>query len=98
MPLGDKLIRVTATYTGHVQGVGFRYTTLNVARGYEVTGYVRNLRSGGVEVVAEGTSADVEAFLDALEREMGGYIHDRQRAESPARGEFAEFSLRTSLA
>ena len=41
-------------YEGRVQGVGFRYTTKSVANGFEVTGTVRNLTDGRVELVAEG--------------------------------------------
>ena len=41
-------------YSGRVQGVGFRYQTHRVAAGFEVTGTVRNLPNGRVELVAEG--------------------------------------------
>lgn len=53
---------------GHVQGVGFRYSTLDVARQFRVTGYVMNLPDGAVEIVAEGPSSEVAAFLAALRR------------------------------
>ena len=43
-------------FSGHVQGVGFRYTTRSVASRFAVTGYVRNLPDGRVELVAEGGS------------------------------------------
>jgi len=41
-------------YSGHVQGVGFRYTCQSLARGFDVAGYVRNLPCGRVELVVEG--------------------------------------------
>jgi len=50
-------------YQGRVQGVGFRYTCKDIARGYEVTGRVRNLADGSVELVAAGEAAEVEDFL-----------------------------------
>ena len=53
-------------YTGRVQGVGFRYTTKNVALGYEVTGTVRNLSDGRVELIAEGQREELEAFQVAI--------------------------------
>ncbi len=53
---------------GRVQGVGFRYSTLDVARQFRVTGYVMNLPDGAVEIVAEGTPSEVAAFLAALRR------------------------------
>ncbi|UCD17562.1 MAG: acylphosphatase [Candidatus Zixiibacteriota bacterium] len=51
---------------GVVQGVGFRFWCLRVAREYEVTGYVANLPDGSVEVVAEGDRGIVNDFLDVL--------------------------------
>lgn len=86
--------RKTVLYSGHVQGVGFRYTTARVAGGYEIGGYVRNLSDGRVEVVAEGSPAEVEAFLSDLDETMGEYIHGRQVAESPGTGEFSDFGIR----
>jgi acylphosphatase len=61
-------------YSGQVQGVGFRYTTQRLAAGHPVAGYVRNLPSGEVELVAEGEPAAVEAFLEAVAQRMAGYI------------------------
>jgi acylphosphatase len=64
-----------ATYTGHVQGVGFRYTAQRLASGFPVAGYVRNLSNGSVELVAEGEADQVQAFLDAVVKRMAQYIH-----------------------
>ena len=49
-------------YSGRVQGVGFRYTVRTLATGYEVTGTVRNLPDGRVELTAEGRENELEAF------------------------------------
>ena len=46
--------RARVYYSGRVQGIGFRYTAREVACGYEVTGFVRNLPDGRVEMAAEG--------------------------------------------
>jgi acylphosphatase len=62
------------TYSGQVQGVGFRYAARQVASGFPVAGFVRNLRDGDVEIVAEGDAAAVEAFLAAIMQRMQGYI------------------------
>lgn len=54
-------------YEGHVQGVGFRYTVKNIARGFDVTGTVRNLPDGRVELVAAAPEAEeLEAFLEEI--------------------------------
>lgn len=87
-------IRLTALFSGHVQGVGFRYTTVNIARGYKVAGYVRNLADGRVELVAEGAATEVRAFAGAVVREMAGYVSDTKTHESPPTGEFGGFSVR----
>jgi acylphosphatase len=81
-------------FTGHVQGVGFRYTTLNIALGYDVRGYVRNLPDGRVELVAEGAAAELDAFLTTVQDRMGSFIRRADVTDSPATGEFQEFSLR----
>jgi acylphosphatase len=66
-----------AVYSGRVQGVGFRYTAEELARGHAVSGYVRNLPEGTVEVLAEGPGQEVDAFLRAIERRMGDYIRNK---------------------
>jgi len=57
-------------YSGRVQGVGFRYVAKTTARGFDVTGTVRNLPDGRVELIAEGERAELEAFSQAI-RESG---------------------------
>ena len=61
-------------YSGRVQGVGFRFTARRVARGYQVSGFVRNLRDGTVELVAAGAPDEVDRFLDAVADAMSGCI------------------------
>jgi acylphosphatase len=84
----------TVQFSGMVQGVGFRYQTERVARAFDVTGYVRNMPDGQVEVVAEGVSGEVQRFLAAVEDSMVGYIRGRQRHEGPATGAYDEFTIR----
>jgi acylphosphatase len=61
-------VRRRVVYHGRVQGVGFRATTCAIASRFSVTGYVRNLPDGTVELVAEGTENEVEQFLAAVAR------------------------------
>ena len=74
-------------YAGHVQGVGFRYTTQGLAAGYAVAGHVRNLPGGEVELVVEGEAEVVEAFLAAVAQRMAGYITKTTVVETAATGQ-----------
>jgi acylphosphatase len=86
--------RHTVYYTGHVQGVGFRYTTHSLARGHDVTGYVRNLPDGRVELVVEGDRHETDQFLEAIRDRLGNHIRDERRDIGPATGEFTTFEIR----
>jgi len=62
-------------YEGRVQGVGFRYTVRQLASGFEVTGTVRNLPDGRVELCVAGDRAEVADFLTAIrESALAGHI------------------------
>jgi len=81
-------------YSGSVQGVGFRYTTKTVAAGFEVTGMVRNLPDGRVELIAEGTRAELEAFRAAIrDAGLSGSIRDETVAWSDAQNELHGFEI-----
>lgn len=80
-------------YSGHVQGVGFRYTTRQIAGRYEVTGFVRNLPDGRVELVAEGTEAELTAFLAAVDERLGSHIRSTAIDRRGATGEFSSFQI-----
>lgn len=73
-------------YTGRVQGVGFRYSTKQIASGYDVVGSVRNLPDGRVELKAMAHESDeLEAFLSAIdESSLGSLIKEREVCTIPA--------------
>jgi acylphosphatase len=81
-------------YSGHVQGVGFRYAAKAVAAGFEVTGTVRNLPDGRVELVAEGARAELEAFRQAIrDAGMDAFIRSDEAGWSEATGGFRGFEI-----
>jgi acylphosphatase len=88
------MLRRTVIYSGHVQGVGFRFTVRQLASGFAVGGYVRNLPDGRVEVVVEGLVADLDAFLKAVAERMDGFIANANQTAGAATGEFGRFEIR----
>ena len=86
--------RLNIFYSGRVQGIGFRYTVKTVAAGFEVAGTVRNLTDGRVELVAEGTRAELEAFRAAIRVEgLAGFIHDEAVTWGETKNEFRGFEI-----
>jgi acylphosphatase len=86
--------RRTYLFSGHVQGVGFRYTARYVAAGHQVTGYVRNLADGRVELVMEGPDTEMDAVLKRIDAELGGNISRTTCDTNAATGEFEGFEIR----
>ncbi len=86
--------RRTVYFGGRVQGVGFRYTTRNVALGCDVQGYVRNMPDGRVELVMEGPDSEMDKVVGEVRRRMNGYIRSLESHVSPATREFEQFTIR----
>lgn len=80
-------------FHGRVQGVGFRYTAAAVAEQFEVTGYVRNLPDGCVELIAEGAAAEIDRYQHAVEEAMRGNIRHVDQSDGPASGRFDQFRI-----
>jgi acylphosphatase len=74
--------------------VGFRYTACRTAGGFDVTGYVKNLPDGRVEIVVEGEAKEIDAFLSALSDAMERHIRDKTEQTAPHSGRFSDFSVR----
>lgn len=84
----------TVFFTGRVQGVGFRYTALQVAKEFEVSGWVKNLADGRVQLEAEGEPQTVKAFVVALEERMHGYIRKTEHKTAKRTPQFVGFEIR----
>lgn len=81
-------------FKGRVQGVGFRYTVMDIARTYPVRGFVRNLITGDVEVKVEGEKKIIEDFIKSIEKEMKRYIRKSEIDWGEYSGEFSKFEVR----
>ncbi|SEI77704.1 acylphosphatase [Arthrobacter sp. yr096] len=90
----DVTVRLAARITGVVQGVGFRYRTALKAGELLLKGTVRNHRDGSVELVAEGTAADVDQLVKWLHSPRApGRIENVDFQVSEATGEFDGFRI-----
>ena len=81
-------------FEGQVQGVGFRYAAIRVARAHRVTGYVRNLDDGRVECVVEGEAGEIDRFIEQLTARMKPYIRRQTQQQAPYSGAFDGFDVR----
>ena len=87
------MVRIHVYFSGHVQGVGFRYRAFNLSQSFKALGFVRNLTDGRVELVAEGETGDLEEYVKGLERTFGGHITGVQATFEPATGEWDDFQI-----
>lgn len=86
--------RLKIYYSGRVQGVGFRFTVKQLARGFEVIGTVRNLADGRVELQAEGEKVELEDFREAIrDSELGPFIRHEEASASETKIEFRSFEI-----
>ncbi|MCF7689832.1 MAG: acylphosphatase [Cephaloticoccus sp.] len=84
----------TIYFEGRVQGVGFRYATLQLAKEFEVTGYVKNMSDGRVILELEGSPAEISAMVQAIEERMYGYVRKIERSSLRREAIFSGFDIR----
>tara|TARA_Y100000589_G_C26842905_1_gene502719 strand:- start:187 stop:462 length:276 start_codon:yes stop_codon:yes gene_type:complete len=86
--------RLHIYFSGHVQGVGFRYSVKQLSLEFDVTGWVKNLPDGRVELVAEGERNELETFQAAIpDAGLRRFIRDTQSHWSEGTGEFRGFEI-----
>lgn len=85
--------QVHVYYSGRVQGVGFRYTAEDLARDFSVTGWIKNLGDGRVELAAEAEEDVLKRFLEEIYKVFSHYIRDADVTWLPATGEFKDFTI-----
>lgn len=93
-PAPNQVFHRTAYFSGRVQGVGFRYQTVQVAKGFDVTGYVKNLPDGRVLLEAEGTEKEVDAFFEELQDHLGSYIRNVEKKDVVQSRKISGFSIK----
>lgn len=81
-------------FTGSVQNVGFRYTSRSLAKDLGLTGWVRNVPDGTVELVAEGKEKALNEFLLKIRQEMNYANFKEQTSWLSATGEFDQFQIK----
>ena len=80
-------------FTGTVQGVGFRFTAHRIANRHDLTGFVRNLPNGNVEMLAQGQSEDIDNCIQDIKESFGGYIRETQIEEIPPDPRYTNFKI-----
>lgn len=80
-------------FKGSVQGVGFRYTSQRAANRHNLTGYVKNLPDGTVEMLAQGSSRDVDDCISDIQNSFGGYIRETQINDLPPNPRYTSFNI-----
>ena len=80
-------------FVGRVQGVGFRFTAHRMANRHQLAGFVRNLSNGSVEMLAQGTSDDIEDCIQDLKEYYPGYIREMNVEEIPPDPQHTDFRI-----
>ena len=86
--------RATLFVSGHVQGVGFRYRTTEIAQSFVISGTVENLDDGRVKIVVEGALDEIQRFVDEIQTSVSGRIKSIDRFDSEPSGEFDGFAIK----
>ena len=81
------------TFDGLVQGVGFRFTALNIASRCRLTGSVCNMPDGTVKMIAQGQQQDIEDCLQDIKEEFSEYIKDTKIEEISYDPKYKNFKI-----
>ena len=80
-------------FSGSVQGVGFRFTALRMANRCKLTGFVRNLPDGSVEIVAQGPACDIDNCIGDIRQHFSSYISETQILDIPINPKYKDFQI-----
>ena len=80
-------------FIGRVQGVGFRFTALRIAQRHQLTGFVRNLPDGTVEMLAQGPARDIDDCIQDIKDYFGDYLRETRIQEIPPDPKYRDFRI-----
>ncbi len=80
-------------FIGRVQGVGFRFTARRAASRRQLTGYVRNMPNGSVEMLAQGRPEDVDDCIQDIKEYFAGYLKETKIEEIPPDPRYTDFKI-----
>ena len=88
------VIQAHILFKGHVQGVGFRFTVLRVAREFAVNGWIKNCVNGDVEALLQADKEKIDAFLKRIRAIFSRYIVDEEIEISEPAKKLNSFEIR----
>jgi len=80
-------------FTGRVQGVGFRFTANRIARRHQLTGFVRNVPDGNVEMLTQGFAEDIDDCIRDIKEYFAGYLREAKIQEVPPNPRYTDFKI-----
>ncbi len=87
------MIAKSIIFTGRVQGVGFRFTARRAAYRRQLTGFVRNLPDGTVEMLAQGPAQDIDDCIQDIKEYFGDYLRETKTQEMPTDPKYKDFRI-----
>ena len=80
-------------FIGRVQGVGFRFTAHHIANRHQLTGFVRNLPDGTVEMLAQGRAENIDNCIQDIQESFAGYIRESRIEEMTFNPQHTDFKI-----
>jgi acylphosphatase len=89
----ETMVAKQIIFIGRVQGVGFRFTAHRIANRHQLTGFVRNLHDGSVEMLAQGNAQDIEDCISDIDQTFAGCIREAKATDLPPNPQYTDFKI-----